>query len=75
MKMRLLGASLMVFVVGSALAAEEFFVVHHPETKNCEISNSKNDGQYVLIGTSDSPTAEEAKVARDAAPECNIEIG
>jgi len=34
---------LMVFVVGSALAAEEFFVVQHPETKNCEISNSKGD--------------------------------
>ena len=70
MKMRLLGASLMVFVVGSALAAEEFFVVQNPETKNCKISNSKDDGQHVLIGTSGYPTVEEAKVARDAAPEC-----
>ena len=44
----------MVFVVGSALAAEEFFVVQNPETKNCKISNSKDDGQHLLIGMSAS---------------------
>jgi hypothetical protein len=65
-----LAASLMVFLVTAAVAAEEFYVVQNPETGNCKISNKKDDGKNVMIGTSSYPTAEKAKAAKNAAPEC-----
>jgi hypothetical protein len=70
MKICLLAASLMAFLVSSALAAEEFYVVKNPKTGNCKISNKKDDGMNIMIGTSGYPTAEEAKAAKKAAPEC-----
>ena len=70
MRINLLAAGLMALLIAPAVAAEEFFVVQNPETKNCKISNSKDDGQHLLIGMSGYPTVEEAKVARDAAPGC-----
>jgi hypothetical protein len=65
-----LAASLMAFLVTAAVAAEEFYVVQNPKTGNCKISNKKDDGQNIMIGTSSYPTAEEAKAAQKAAPEC-----
>ena len=70
MKIYLVAASLMAFFVGSALAAEEFYVVQNPKTGSCKISNKKDDGMNIMIGTSSYPTAEEAKAAKKAAPEC-----
>ena len=70
MKVHLLAASLLAFLVSTAVAAEEFYVVQNPKTKSCKISNKKDDGQNVMIGTSSYPTAEEAKKAKNAAPEC-----
>ena len=60
----------MVFVIGSALAAEEFFVVQNPATGNCKISNNRDDGKNKPIGTTGYATADEAKTAKAAAPEC-----
>ena len=54
MRINLLAAGLMALLIGPAVAAEEFFVVQNPETKNCKISNSKDDGQHFLIGMSAS---------------------
>ena len=54
MRINLLAAGLMALLIGPAVAAEEFFVVQNPETKNCKISNSKDDGQHLLIGMSAS---------------------
>jgi hypothetical protein len=69
-----LAASLMAFLlVTTAVAAEEFYVVQNPKTENCKISNKKDDGQNIMIGTSSYPTAEEAKAAKNAAPECKEE--
>jgi hypothetical protein len=66
-----LAASLMVFLVTTAaVAAEEFYVVKNPKTGSCKISNKADDGQHVMIGTSSYPTAEKAKAAKNAAPEC-----
>jgi hypothetical protein len=73
MKIRLLAASLMAFLFTAAVAAEEFYVVQNPKTKNCKISNKKDDGEHIMIGTSSYPTAEEAKAAQKAAPECKEE--
>ena len=73
MKIRLLAASLMAFLFTAAVAAEEFYVVQNPKTGNCKISNKKDDGQNIMIGTSSYPTAEEAKAAQKAAPECKEE--
>jgi hypothetical protein len=70
MKVHLVAASLMAFFVSTAVAAEEFYVVQNPKTKSCKISNKKDDGEMVLIGTSSYPTVEEAKKAKNAAPEC-----
>ena len=70
MKIHLIAASLMLVVSGAAFAAEEFYVVQNPKTKSCKISNKKDDGQNVLIGTAGYPTAEEAKAAKNGAPEC-----
>ena len=64
MKIHLIAASLMLVVSGAAFAAEEFYVVQNPKTKSCKISNKKDDGQNVLIGTAGYPTAEEAKAAK-----------
>ncbi|MGC1711697.1 MAG: hypothetical protein WA717_08895 [Methyloceanibacter sp.] len=47
MRINLLAAGLMALLIGPAVAAEEFFVVQNPETKNCKISNSKDDGQHL----------------------------
>ena len=70
MKIRLLAASLMAFLASAAVAAEEFYVVQNPSTKSCKISNKKDDGTNIMIGTSSYPTADEAKAAKKAAPEC-----
>jgi len=70
MKLCLVAASLMVFLVTAAVAAEEFYVVQNPKTKSCKISNKKDDGEHIMIGTSSYATAEEAKAAKNAAPEC-----
>jgi hypothetical protein len=70
MKVRLLAASLMMFLVSAAFAAEEFYVVQNPKTGQCKISNKKDDGTNVMIGTSSYATADEAKAARKAAAEC-----
>jgi hypothetical protein len=73
MKVCLLTASLMAFLISAAVAAEEFYVVQNPDTGNCKVSNKKDDGKNVMIGTSSYPTAEEAKKAKNAAPECKEE--
>jgi hypothetical protein len=73
MKICLLAASLMAFLITAAVAAEEFYVVQNPKTKSCKVSNKKDDGQNIMIGTSSYPTAEEAKAAKNAAPECKEE--
>jgi hypothetical protein len=73
MKVCLLIASLMAFLISAAVAAEEFYVVQNPDTGNCKVSNKKDDGKNVMIGTSSYPTAEEAKKAKNAAPECKEE--
>jgi hypothetical protein len=73
MKAYLLTASLMAFLVAPAFAAEEFYVVKNPKTGSCKISNKKDDGQHVMIGTSSYPTAEQAKAAKNAAAECKEE--
>jgi hypothetical protein len=70
MKTRLLAASLMACLVSTAVAAEEFYVVQNPKTGNCKISNKKDDGMNIMIGTSSYPTADEAKAAKKAAAEC-----
>jgi hypothetical protein len=41
MKIRLITASLMLFVSGAAFAAEEFYVVQNPKTKSCKIPTKK----------------------------------
>jgi hypothetical protein len=63
----------MAFLITAAVAAEEFYVVQNPKTKSCKVSNKKDDGQNIMIGTSSYPTAEEAKAAKNAAPECKEE--
>jgi hypothetical protein len=73
MKAYLLAASVMALLVTPAFAAEEFYVVKNPKTGSCKISNKANDGQHIMIGTSSYPTAEEAKAAKKAAPECKEE--
>jgi len=70
MRINLLAAGLMALLIGPAVAAEEFFVVQNPETKNCKVSNNKDDGKNVLIGTTGYATADEAKAAKAAATEC-----
>jgi hypothetical protein len=70
MKIRLLAASLMAFLVTAAVAAEEFYVVQNPKTKSCKISNKKDDGEHIMIGAASYKTADEAKAAKNAAPEC-----
>ena len=70
MKIYLVAAGFMALLVCPALAAEEFFVVQNPETKNCKVSNKKDDGENVLIGTTGYATADEAKAAKAAATEC-----
>ena len=70
MKARLLAASLVAFITSAAVAAEEFYVVQNPKTGNCKISNKKDDGKNIMIGTSSYPTVEEAKAAKKAAPQC-----
>ena len=70
MKIYLVVAGLMALLVGPALAAEEFFVVQNPETGSCKVSNKKDDGKNKLIGTTGYATADEAKAAKKAAPEC-----
>jgi hypothetical protein len=70
MKAFLLTVSVMALMVAPAFAAEEFYVVKNPKTGSCKISNKKDDGQHVMIGTSSYPTAEQAKAAKNAAAEC-----
>jgi hypothetical protein len=70
---RVLATLLIAIPVTAAVAAEEFYVVQNPDTKNCKISNKKDDGKNVMVGTSSYPTAEEAKKAKNAAPECKEE--
>jgi hypothetical protein len=70
MKVHLLAASLLAFFVSTAVAAEEFYVVQNPKTKSCKISNKKDDGEHIMIGTASYKTADEAKAAKNAAPEC-----
>jgi hypothetical protein len=70
MKFHLLAASLMAILVSAAVAAEEFYVVQNPKTGSCKVSNKKDDGKNIMIGTSSYPTAEEAKAAKNKAPEC-----
>ena len=70
MKAYLLTASLMGLLVAPVFAAEEFYVVQNPKTKSCKISNKKDNDNNVMIGTSSYPTVEEAKKAKNAAPEC-----
>jgi hypothetical protein len=70
MKIFLLAAGLMAFLITSASGAEEFYVVQNPKTGQCKISNKKDDRQHVMIGTASYATAEEAKAAKNAAPEC-----
>jgi hypothetical protein len=70
MKVHLLAASLLAFLVSTAVAAEEFYVVQNPKTKSCKISNKKDNDNNVMIGTSSYPTVEDAKKAKNAAPEC-----
>ena len=72
MKISLVVAGFMALLVCPALAAEEFFVVQN-EKGNCKISNKKDDGENKLIGTAGYATLEEAKKAKDAAPECKEE--
>jgi hypothetical protein len=62
--------ALLAFLVSTAVAAEEFYVVQNPKTKSCKISNKKDNDNNVMIGTSSYPTVEEAKKAKNAAPEC-----
>jgi hypothetical protein len=69
----LLATLLIAVPISAAVAAEEFYVVQNPDTKNCKISNKKDDGKNVMIGTSSYPSAEEAKKAKNAAPECKEE--
>jgi hypothetical protein len=47
--------------------------VQNPKTKACKISNKKDDGKNVMVGTSSYRTAEEAKSAKNRAPECKEE--
>jgi hypothetical protein len=70
MKSHLLAASLMPLLFTAALAAEEFYVVQNPKTGSCKISNKKDDGQHIMIGTASYATANEAKAAKNAAPQC-----
>jgi hypothetical protein len=70
MKAHLCAACLVTFITSASVAAEEFYVVQNPKTGNCKISNKKDDGTNVMVGTSSYATAEEAKVAKKAAPEC-----
>jgi len=44
--------------------------IRNPKTKSCKISNKKDNDNNVMIGTSSYPTVEEAKKAKNAAPEC-----
>ena len=73
MKVYLVAAGFMAFLVCPALAAEEFFVVQKAKG-NCKVSNKKDDGENKLIGTAGYATVEEAKKAKDAAPECKEEM-
>jgi hypothetical protein len=70
MKTYLLAAGLTALLIAPAVAAEEFFVVQNPETGNCKVSNKQDDGKNVPIGTVAYATADEAKAAKAAAPEC-----
>ena len=63
----LIAASLLVFIVGPALAAE-YYVAQNPNTKKCKIVKVKPDGTaMVIVGTSSYATMHEAKVAKKAA--------
>jgi hypothetical protein len=73
MKLGLVAASLTTFLFTAAVAAEEFYVVKNPKTGSCKISNKKDDGQHIMIGTASYATADEAKKAKNAAPECKEE--
>jgi hypothetical protein len=51
----------MPLLFSAALAAEEFYVVQNPKTGNCKISNKRDDGKNVPIGTASYATAETPK--------------
>jgi hypothetical protein len=57
-----LGAAAALFFYATALfAADEYFVVQDPATKNCKTTNNKPDGQtFIMIGTTSYKTNAEA---------------
>jgi septal ring-binding cell division protein DamX len=68
-------ATLLVFGVGSALAAE-FYVAQDTAPKKCKIVKTKPDGKTMrMIGTSSYATKEEARAAIKAAAECQKPSG
>ena len=70
MRLNLLVASLLIFAAQPALAAE-FYLTLNTSTKKCHIDSEKPDGTTrVMVGTSTYPTREDAKAAKEAAPEC-----
>jgi hypothetical protein len=75
MKSHLIAASLLPLLFSAALAAEEFYIVQNPATGSCKVSNKRDDGKNVPIGTASYATAEEAKKAKNAAPECKEKKG
>jgi hypothetical protein len=70
MKIYVLAISMAAFLVTAAIAAEEFYVVQNPKTGNCKVSNKKDDGKNVMIGTTGYTTVEDAKAAKSKAAEC-----
>ena len=68
-------ATLLVFGVGSALAAE-FYVAQDTAPKKCKIVETKPDGKTMrMVGTSSYATKEEARAAIKAAAECQKPSG
>ena len=66
----LVAASLLAFVASPALAAE-FWIAQYPPDKECNIVETKPDGQtVVMVGTSSYATKAEAKEARKSFPDC-----
>jgi len=63
-------AALLVLGTSPTLASE-FYVARNPSTKDCKIVKSNPDGTTMtMVGPSSYVTRDDAKAAKEAAPEC-----
>jgi hypothetical protein len=68
MQRYLLASGVMLFAVGHAFAAAEFWVSQDPTSKTCKVVSEKPDGKAAMIvGDKSYPSWDEARAAKKAA--------